>query len=151
MRPDRYPVMLHFRYAFPCADIRKDQGTLSDDDYASLHAVARKKQRPSRELLARAFPNAFEGIKENARTHGLGLWSYENIAGYWRYAHTHESSPVLHGTAVRCLRRSTEISLWSVHVNDSVIDALDIYRLPIEEGSDVTLHQNVIIEVLPSD
>lgn len=89
--PERYFLL----YAFPCAEGRCMRGEITCEEYRALHHLTINSEKaPNREFLKRAFPDAYEGIKDLAK--GDEPWNIELIKHYfWNHHDPHPDKPTL--------------------------------------------------------
>ena len=131
---------LFLLYAWPCAILRLNAGEIGGNDYIELERLVKSGADPKRALLAHCFPNAYRGI---------GSWSYDSVAHYWRNLHCHEGKP-------RDVRKVMVIEIMhkglvKVKIGDRGLIFVNEYELSLQVGDIVFTHKNTIIEKTQND
>jgi hydrogenase maturation factor len=75
------------RYAFPCTDIRLQQGRITQKEYDYLMNAAVNQETVKRDDLERIFFRAFEEIEQMAKKKKTDKWDYEIIKDYFYHEH----------------------------------------------------------------
>ncbi|MGD9276122.1 MAG: hypothetical protein PVJ67_03030 [Candidatus Pacearchaeota archaeon] len=83
----RSAEVFFLKYAFPCANVLLQKGTISREDYDLLEDATKKKEVLSREFLEKCFPAAFRRIKKLAETMQRNYWDIEVMKEYWHHDH----------------------------------------------------------------
>jgi hypothetical protein len=81
--PERY----FFIYAFPCSYIILLKGNLTQDEYNYFEKEFLSGNAPSREILEKSFPAAFNRIKRLAKRMDKNYWDFDVIFEYWNNEH----------------------------------------------------------------
>jgi hypothetical protein len=72
-------ALLVMRFAFPCAEISKQLGHISEEEYDKIEAALLKQEALPRADIERFWPALFKRLKEVAAKEGLDYWDIDNI------------------------------------------------------------------------
>ena len=81
------PELFFLRYAFPCTDIRLQQGRITQEKYDELRDIAVNKKTVQRSDLEKVFFGAVEELGILAKKKNKVRWDYDIIKEYFYYGH----------------------------------------------------------------
>jgi hypothetical protein len=76
-----------FKYAFPCAEVLLEWGSITPGEYEELEKIFFAKKVPDKKTLEKVFIAAFRRIKKLAQGMGKDYWDSEVIREYWEKNH----------------------------------------------------------------
>jgi len=75
------------QYAYPCADVLVDVGSLSKEKYEELGKTLENNNAPSRKEMEEIFVAAFRRLKKLAKEMNKDYWDMEVMKKYWLENH----------------------------------------------------------------
>lgn len=81
------PEVYFLRYAFTCAHILKERGSINEEQLIELESAAIACKPLPRDYLEKIFPRAFEKINIVAKDLGLDYWDIRVLKEYFRIRH----------------------------------------------------------------
>jgi len=141
---------LFLRYAFPCVEDRFILGLIKDtEDLERARRIIKFNGNPSIEFLTRVFPEAVKHFLEFLNFQGVlevSSWPFKQTALYWRFNHKEGQSPVIQAV-VRSFDIKTHITVKVLFGGQEFL-ALNLYKLPLEVGKTVFIHNKVVVEMI---
>lgn len=151
-----------FSYAYPCSETLRDLGKLSDKDQKKLEKDFLKGIAPSREVLEKSFPVAFQRLEKLGIEMGKSKWDMSVLQKYWREEHNRvidreegtysKASPVLKDLCKVHIAKIIEIKnkeLLKVKYRENQIRFVFNHLVPkVKLGDHVTIHYGYAIEIM---
>jgi hypothetical protein len=142
---------LFLRYAFPCIDpcggmiVGKKYRTLRAEHLAELRQLVATGGQPRRSLLRYCFPYAFRGLRKYAEENHLERWALATVIAFWRHCHGHIGECRVRRCAIAGINETGIMA--AVTCEDERLNAINLYRLPLEIGQFAYIHLRVIAEI----
>lgn len=133
--------LLHFHFAWPCAEDRLKAGLITEQQYNKLRFYLKIGAEPSYAFLETCFPRAAEDKKRFAKEHNLPEWDLETVRKFWRYNHRGQGDCAVRAAVIHSVKDG-EIS-----IGIEKYPVTNPYSLELEPGDIVYIHRHVIAEV----
>lgn len=133
--------LLHFRYAYPCADDRLKAGLITQQQYNKLVFYLKTGMEPYGTFLDQCFPRAAQARKQFAEESGLPEWGLETVKTFWRYHHRGPEGCTVKTAVIHSVKDGMiSIGLEKYPVTNP-------YNLGLKPADIVYIHRHVIVEV----
>ncbi len=132
---------LFLHYAWPCAEEKRKAGKISQGDFDQLKLDLEQNRHPNGWLLEHGFKTASYALYKFAKPN-KNPWALETVVDYWRYNHQ-GNTPVIFGMIVEI----TEGKIMVLY-DSRRFEVSNPYKLSLEQFSVVSIHCDMIIEVI---
>lgn len=140
------PETCFLRYAFPCVEIKLNQGKITTKDFMDLCHLALYDTQPTQDILMRCFPDAYSDLYSFGTKINIHTWHIATVRSYWRHHHK-GASPVqklyFHESQTLKAALSSE-----PNGGGTIAEVLNIYSLSFKKDGLVYVHQGVAIEAI---
>jgi len=136
---------LFLRYAFVCAEDKLRLGKISRGNFEQLKLAAENNLKINNSLLEYCFGDATQALRVFSEKRNVEIWSFENVAKYWRHNHGHDGDCAVRSTVVTAISPDN-LSLQVILENKNFW-VKNYYNLNVQMGDSIYLHKRIAIEI----